>query len=59
MAAGADVSHPAPGVKNRPSVTSLVWSHNINATQYAAYTRIQGPREEVIQDLGEMMAVGL
>jgi eukaryotic translation initiation factor 2C len=55
---GADVSHPAPNANNRPSVTSLVWSYDQFATQYASYTRVQNPHEEIIDDLGEMMSVG-
>jgi eukaryotic translation initiation factor 2C len=51
------VSHPAPNVRNRPSVTSLVWSYDRYASQYAAFTRVQAPHEEIIEDLPTMMAV--
>lgn len=57
--AGADVAHPGPGVNSRPSIASLVWSHDEHAAQYAAFTRVQPPREEIIADLGEMMMVFL
>ena len=51
---GADVSHPAPGIR-KPSVTSLVYNHDQFATQYTAVTRLQDPRLEVITDLKDMM----
>ncbi|KAF9463147.1 Piwi domain-containing protein [Collybia nuda] len=54
MIMGADVGHPAPGVK-RPSITSLVWSHDRFATQYAAFTKLQHPRLEMIGALKEMV----
>ncbi|KAF5318016.1 hypothetical protein D9619_012255 [Psilocybe cf. subviscida] len=46
----ADVGHPGVGVQ-RPSMTSLVYSHDDNATQYAAITGIQSPRVEIIEEL--------
>jgi len=52
---GADVGHPGPGVRNRPSVTSLVWSHDQFATNYVAYSRVQHPRTEIIDGLKEMV----
>ncbi|TEB35951.1 Piwi-domain-containing protein [Coprinellus micaceus] len=54
MIVGADVSHPAPGIR-KPSVTSLVYNHDQFATQYTAVTRLQDPRLEVITDLKDMM----
>jgi eukaryotic translation initiation factor 2C len=54
---GADVGHPGAGVKNQPSIASLVWSHDINAVQYVAFSRVQRPRTEIIEDLQAMMKV--
>ncbi|KAJ6547086.1 ribonuclease H-like domain-containing protein [Mycena capillaripes] len=53
MFIGADVAHPAPGA-NRPSVASLVWSHDRYGAAYCATTRVQLPRTEIITDLKEM-----
>ncbi|KAK7049286.1 hypothetical protein VNI00_005887 [Paramarasmius palmivorus] len=53
MVMGADVSHPGPGVQ-RPSVASLVWSYNREATRYCALTSVQDPRTEHILDLRQM-----
>ncbi|KAF8162787.1 argonaute-like protein [Crassisporium funariophilum] len=50
---GADVSHPGPGMQ-KPSIASLVFSHDRHAAQYMALTSIQEPREEMIQDLKEL-----
>jgi hypothetical protein len=33
---GADVGHPAPGLKNQPSVANLIWSYDRFAAQYEA-----------------------
>ncbi|KAL0947383.1 hypothetical protein HGRIS_013499 [Hohenbuehelia grisea] len=54
MILGADVGHPSPG-SNRPSVTSLVFSHDVHAVQYAAISRVQQARQEIIEDLEEMV----
>ncbi len=51
---GADVTHPAPGDDNKPSVCALVGSMNPSATQYAAAVRVQTGRVEIIQDLKSM-----
>ncbi|KAJ7632788.1 argonaute-like protein [Roridomyces roridus] len=51
---GTDVSHPSPG-SNRPSIASLVWSTNPEATSYVAYTSVQPSRVEIIQELKEMV----
>jgi hypothetical protein len=40
---GADVGHPAPGLKNQPSVASLVWSYDRFAARYEATMLIQHP----------------
>ncbi|KAL0956200.1 hypothetical protein HGRIS_002357 [Hohenbuehelia grisea] len=54
MILGADVGHASPG-SNRPSVTSLVYSHDRHAVQYAALSRVQQARQEIIEDLEEMI----
>jgi len=48
---GADVGHPGPGVQ-KPSVVSVVYSHDMYASQYVALTGIQPPRQEYISDFG-------
>ncbi|KAF7322559.1 Argonaute-like protein [Mycena chlorophos] len=53
MIFGADVAHPA-AKQTRPSVVSLVWSHDRYGASYAATTRVQESRTEIIVDLGEM-----
>ena len=54
---GADVTHPGPGVANRPSVASLVFSWDREASRYVATSRVQSPRQEMIGDLKDMMMV--
>jgi len=58
MIMGADVSHPGPGA-NRPSIASLVWSHDQHGASYCATTRIQPPRSEIITDLKGMVEMAL
>ncbi|KAJ7184245.1 argonaute-like protein [Mycena filopes] len=53
-----DVAHPGPG-SNRPSVASLVWSHDLHGAEYCATTRVQSPRSEIISDLGNMLKTAL
>ncbi|OAX44077.1 hypothetical protein K503DRAFT_542544 [Rhizopogon vinicolor AM-OR11-026] len=43
MIMGANVGHPAPGMKNQPSVTSLVRSYDCSAARYEAMMSIQHP----------------
>ncbi|KAJ8595758.1 hypothetical protein M405DRAFT_806508, partial [Rhizopogon salebrosus TDB-379] len=38
-----DAGHPAPGLKNQPSVASLVWSYDRFAARYEATMLIQHP----------------
>ncbi|CCM05785.1 uncharacterized protein FIBRA_08018 [Fibroporia radiculosa] len=52
---GADVGHPGPGVKDRPSVTGLVASVDAEATRYTAYAGVQEPRTEIIANLADML----
>ncbi|KAJ3504960.1 hypothetical protein NLJ89_g7668 [Agrocybe chaxingu] len=47
-----------PGVQ-KPSVSSLVYSHDEHATEYAALTSIQAPRLEMIQDLSRFIKMAL
>ncbi|KAI0818690.1 Piwi domain-containing protein [Irpex lacteus] len=55
MVVGCDISHPAPGVRNRPSIASLVASIDSVCTRYTAHVRCQEPRQEVIEDLKGML----
>ncbi|KAI6043075.1 Piwi domain-containing protein [Pisolithus marmoratus] len=55
MIMGVDVGHPAPGVFDQPSVASLVFSFDMDASRYEALTCIQRPRLEIIEDLGSMV----
>ncbi|KAJ3530890.1 hypothetical protein NM688_g7649 [Phlebia brevispora] len=59
MIVGLDVSHPSPGITNKPSIASIVASINPDATRYFAHVSLQNPRQEVIQDLGSMMKKAL
>ncbi|KAJ7871472.1 Piwi domain-containing protein [Mycena olivaceomarginata] len=54
MIFGADVAHPGPGV-SRPSIASVVFSWNIPATSYIAYSEVQAPRLEIIENLQAMV----
>ncbi|KAF9049360.1 Piwi-domain-containing protein [Hymenopellis radicata] len=53
MIMGADVSHNSPG-SLRPSISSLVWSHDPHATQYVAFSAVQSPRTEGLANLKDM-----
>ncbi|KAI0065132.1 Piwi-domain-containing protein [Artomyces pyxidatus] len=55
MVLGADVGHPGPGVKDKPSIASLVASCDRTLTRYAAFTQLQPPRVEVIESLEQMV----
>jgi eukaryotic translation initiation factor 2C len=52
---GADVGHPGAGMKNQPSVASMVWSIDNHAMKYVAFSSIQEPRQESIEELEPMM----
>lgn len=56
-AAGADVSHPGPGVM-KPSITGIAYSLDPEASKYCALTGLQQPRLEIIEGLKDMMKVG-
>ncbi|KAH9066792.1 Piwi-domain-containing protein [Lactarius vividus] len=59
MVVGADVTHPGPGVRDRPSIASLVSSFDPTFSRYAAFTRVQAPRMEVIEELEDMFYTAL
>ncbi|KAI9106068.1 Piwi domain-containing protein [Phlyctochytrium arcticum] len=48
---GADITHPAPGEYNKPSIAAIVGSLDARCSRYAAAIRIQKGRHEVIADL--------
>ncbi|KAI7870721.1 Piwi domain-containing protein [Spinellus fusiger] len=52
---GADVTHPAPGDMNRPSVAALTASMDARASRYASAIRVQANRTEIIADLANMV----
>ncbi|KAF7311573.1 Argonaute-like protein [Mycena kentingensis (nom. inval.)] len=58
MIVGADVAHPGPGA-TRPSVASLVWSHDRHGAEYCATSRVQPPRLEIIEELKDMFTSAL
>ncbi|KOC70760.1 Protein argonaute-2 [Habropoda laboriosa] len=55
MILGADVTHPSPDAVNIPSIAAVAASHDPNAFQYNIEVRLQSPREEMIQDMEEIM----
>ncbi|KAF9973718.1 eukaryotic translation initiation factor 2C, 2 [Actinomortierella ambigua] len=52
---GADVTHPAPGETNKPSIATVVGSVDRYAARYAAAIRIQSPKTELIADMEGMI----
>ncbi|KAI0336397.1 Piwi-domain-containing protein [Cubamyces sp. BRFM 1775] len=55
MVVGADVGHPGPGAAARPSVTGLVASVDGAVSKLTSYANVQRPRQEIIEDLENMM----
>ncbi|KNE72409.1 hypothetical protein AMAG_16892 [Allomyces macrogynus ATCC 38327] len=51
---GADVTHPAQEIRS-PSIAAVVGSMDAFASQYAAVSRIQPIRAEIILDMGSMV----
>jgi hypothetical protein len=47
---GADVGHPALGLKNQPSVAGLIWSYDHFAAQYEATMSIIFFRDGLSED---------
>ncbi|KAH9938191.1 argonaute-like protein [Fomitopsis serialis] len=56
---GADVIHPAPGAEGRPSFTALVANVDSDTAKYVADCRVQTSRQELIEDLEEMIVHGV
>lgn len=54
---GADVIHPAPGVENKPSFTSMVANIDPMYSRYIAISKVQKSRQEIIDDTEEMVKV--
>ncbi|KAG8837222.1 hypothetical protein FRC18_009742 [Serendipita sp. 400] len=52
---GADVIHPAPGVENKPSFTSMVANIDPMFSRYVAISKVQTARQEIIDDAEEMV----
>lgn len=52
---GADVTHPSPGDTKTPSIAAVVASLDPNASRYCATVRVQDHREEIINDLANMI----
>ena len=52
---GADVTHPSPGDMKTPSIAAVVGSLDRYASRYCARVRIQKMREEIIQDLANVV----
>lgn len=53
------MGHPAPGVYDQPSVAALVASYDTQGMKYNAYTTIQPPRLETIEQLQYMVQVSV
>jgi hypothetical protein len=51
------MGHLAPGLKNQPSVASLVWSYDRFAARYKAMMSIQHPHQEKIDELHTLVYV--
>lgn len=54
MIMGADVTHPSPEARDRPSVAAVAASHDLYGFSYNICWRLQPPRQEIIQDLEEI-----
>ena len=52
---GADVTHPGAGDKSNPSIAAVVASKDSYPTLYNAEVRVQKHRQEMIDDLKEMV----
>ena len=51
--------HPAPGADSRPSFAALVANVDSDTAKYIATSRVQAPRQEMIEDFGEMSRVNI
>src|SRR5260221_10836904 len=54
---GADITHPPPGSKGRPSFTSVVGSVDSNGAKYVSRIAVQTSPRELIEDMEDMCAV--
>lgn len=52
---GADVTHPPAGDNKKPSIAAVVGSMDAHPARYAATVRVQQHRQEIIQDLSNMV----
>lgn len=52
---GADVTHPPAGDNKKPSIAAVVGSMDGHPSRYAATVRVQQHRQEIIQDLANMV----
>lgn len=55
MIIGADVTHPSPDQTAIPSVVGVAASNDIHAFRYNMCWRLQNPKQEMIQDLAEII----
>lgn len=51
MYVGADVTHPSPEQTNIPSVVGVAASYDLEGFRYNCCYRLQGPKDEMIRDL--------
>lgn len=51
MYIGADVTHPSPEQTNIPSVVGVAASYDLEGFRYNCCYRLQGPKDEMIRDL--------
>nr|XP_029716851.1 protein argonaute-2-like isoform X1 [Aedes albopictus] len=56
MYIGADVTHPSPEQTNIPSVVGVAASYDIEGFRYSCCYRLQGPKDEMIRDLQNIVA---
>ncbi|XP_065339931.1 protein argonaute-2-like isoform X2 [Cloeon dipterum] len=54
MVMGADVTHPAPGSTNSPSIAAVTASHENDLFNYNMQWRVQSPKQEIIQEMEKM-----
>jgi hypothetical protein len=60
MLVGVDVTHPSPGsAKDAPSVAGMVASVDSTLGQWPAEIRVQTSRQEMVDDLGDMLKAHL
>ena len=52
---GADVTHPPAGDRTKPSIAAVVASMDAHPSRYAATVRVQPHRQEIIEELSNMV----